>query len=207
VTPAEARARARRGDGNLLREEILAAAGHLLAEIGDEDLVSIRGVCAAVGVTAPSIYMHFADKDALIYAVCTGAFAAFDAALEACDEQTDDPLVALHLRSHAYVRFGLENPEQYRILFMSKRSRTQEHTKELGVGLEVFGHLVGAVRRVIHSGAFQPVDPVLAATGLWTAMHGMTSLLISMPAFPWPDVETLVDHVCAAQLRGLAKGS
>lgn len=44
----------------------------------------------------------------------------------------------------------------------------------------MFGHLVDAVRRAVDARAIQPDDPVLAATGLWTAMHGMTSLLISI---------------------------
>jgi AcrR family transcriptional regulator len=206
MTPAEARARARRGEGELLRDEILAATRHLLAETGDEDAVSIRAVCKGVGVSPPSIYLHFADKDALIFAVCSEAFAAFDETLEACDRVTDDPLEALKLRGHAYVRFGLEHPEEYRILFMSKRARSMDHTPELASGLIAFNHLVDAVQRAGDGGAIRPVDPVLAATGLWTTMHGMTSLLISMPAFPWPDVEALVDHVCAAQIRGLTEG-
>ena len=52
---------------------------------------------------------------------------------------------------------------------------------------------------------FRPVDPVLAATALWTAVHGITSLLISLPDFPWPDVDTLVDHVCDIQIFGLSE--
>ena len=64
------RARARRGEGPRLREEILAAATRLLAETGDEEAVSIRAVAEAVGVTPPSIYLHFADKTELIFAVC-----------------------------------------------------------------------------------------------------------------------------------------
>ena len=206
MTPAEARARARRGEGDLLREEILAATRHLLVATGDEDAVSIRAVCKAVGVSPPSIYLHFADKDALIFAVCSEAFAAFDETLEACDRVAADPLDALQRRGHAYVRFGLEHPEEYRILFMSKQARSNEHTPELAAGLIAFNHLVEAVQRAEAAGAIGPVDPVLAATGLWTTMHGMTSLLISMPAFPWPDVEALVDHVCAAQIRGLTEG-
>jgi AcrR family transcriptional regulator len=205
MTPAEARARARRGEGELLREEILAATRHLLAETGDEDAVSIRAVCAAVGVSPPSIYLHFADKDALIFAVCSEAFAAFDETLEACDRRTDDPLEALRLRGRAYVAFGLEHPEEYRILFMSKQARSKDHTSELATGLIAFNHLVDAVRRAQAAGAIRSVDPVLAATGVWTTMHGMTSLLISMPAFPWPDVDALVDHVCSTQIRGLTE--
>jgi hypothetical protein len=75
----------------------------------------------------------------------------------------------------------------------------------VGAGARAFQHLVDAVQRCIDTGAFRPVDPVLAATGVWAAVHGVTSLLISMPGFPWPDVETLVDHVCSIQNLGLSR--
>ena len=64
------RARLPRGEGALLREEILRATDELLIETASEEAVSIRAVAAKVGVTAPSIYRHFEDKDALMFAVC-----------------------------------------------------------------------------------------------------------------------------------------
>ena len=60
------RRRAPRGSGEQLRDEILDATTELLLETGHEKLVSIRSVAKRVGVTSPSIYLHFADKDALL---------------------------------------------------------------------------------------------------------------------------------------------
>ena len=114
------RARARRGEGPRLREEILAAATRLLAETGDEEAVSIRAVAEAVGVTPPSIYLHFADKTELIFAVCEEQFRQLDAEMAAAAAGVADPLEALRRRGQAYVRFGLRNAEAYRVLFMFK---------------------------------------------------------------------------------------
>jgi AcrR family transcriptional regulator len=199
MTPA-ARARARRGQGQLLREEILDATERLLAETGDEDQVSIRAVCKAVGVTPPSIYLHFDDKEALLLEVCRRDFAAFDAALESASTGIDDPLEALRRRGAAYVAFGTEHPEQYRVLFMSKK-----HTHRIDgevVGSAAFEHLVVGVQRCIDAGAFRPVDPVNTAVSIWSALHGVTSLLIAMPDFDWP--EHMVTDACDAQIRAHA---
>ena len=76
--PPSRRRRARRGQGERLREEILAAAERLLIRTGDMEQVSIRAVADEVGVTPPSIYLHFADKLELIFAVCERHFASFD---------------------------------------------------------------------------------------------------------------------------------
>ena len=64
------RRRAPRGSGDLLRDEILDAATQLLLDTGHAKAVSIRSVAERVGVTPPSIYLHFQDKDALLDAVC-----------------------------------------------------------------------------------------------------------------------------------------
>ena len=205
--PGARRPRARRGEGDALRDEILAAAARLLAERGDESLVSIRAVAEAVGVTPPSIYLHFADKDALIVEVCEQLFREFDADQEAAGAAHADPLESLKARGRAYVAFGLANPEAYRILFMTRSTRTidfADPTEASPAGVTALLHFVEAVRRCVDAGAFAPLDPMLIALQLWTVIHGLVSLVICEQGFPWPPVEDLVERVLATTARGLA---
>lgn len=205
---AARRPRARRGEGDLLRNEILDAAGRLLAEKGDEDAVSIRMIADAVGVTPPSIYLHFPDKDALIEAVCEQRFGEFDEALEKAAASAPDPIAALQARGRAYVEFGLAHPEHYRVIFMTRHERTMEMadlTSASGAtaGARAFGHLVEAVVRAVESGAIVTADPLATSIVLWTGFHGLVSLLISEPGFPWPPVDSLVEAVLTTQIEGL----
>jgi AcrR family transcriptional regulator len=188
-----------------LRADLLTATERLMIETGSAEAVSIRAIADAVGVTPPSIYLHFPDKDSLILAVCERHFEAFDSVIEDAGRSTDDPVESLRRRGGAYVRFGLENPEPYRILFMTRNENAQQQDIVGGAGGRAFHHLVDAVQRCIDAGAFRPVDPVLAATGVWAAVHGVTSLLISLPGFPWPDIDAVVDHVCTIQNFGLSE--
>ena len=174
-----------------------------MIETGGADAVSIRAIAEAVGVTPPSIYLHFRDKGSLILAVCERHFESFDSTIEKAGASTDDPVESLRRGCRAYVRFGLENPEPYRILFMTRTDAALPGNALSGAGAQAFQHLVDAVQRSIDCGAFRPVDPVLAATGVWMAVHGVTSALISMPGFPWPNVDALVDHITDTQIRGL----
>jgi AcrR family transcriptional regulator len=200
------RRRARRGQGDRLREEILEAAERLLVETGDEEAVSIRSVAEAVGVTPPSIYLHFADKNELMFAVCERQFVRLDRVLEEAAAGSDDPLESLRLRGRAYVRFGLENPEHYRILFMGKpKSEPEGFDAERLRNMASFDHLVDAVRRCMDAGAIPRQEPVFVALGLWAVVHGLTSLLISKPDFPWPNADALADHLCAVQVAGLGR--
>jgi AcrR family transcriptional regulator len=199
------RHRARRGEGGRLREEILAAGTRLLLETGDEEAVSIRAIAQAVGVTPPSIYLHFADKTELIYAICEELFRKLDDEMAAAAAGVDDPLEELRRRGRAYVRFGLENAEAYRVLFMHHPHEIPETVdpKELGDSA-TFMHLVEVVQRCLDQGVLRPADPMRLAVGLWVLVHGLTSLLISLPGFPWPEEpEELADRLVADHLQGL----
>jgi len=207
VTPSpSSRPRARKGEGERLREEILRATEELLIATGDQEAVSIRAIATAVGVTPPSIYLHFADKTELIFAVCTRHFQALDAAIEEAAATASDPVDELRVRGRAYVRFGLEHPEQYRILFMSKPSaKPDEWSAEQLADNAAFTHHLQAVQRAVDSGALASgADVALVAIGLWAVVHGIVSLLLAQPDFPWPDVDALVDHLLSTQARGLA---
>jgi AcrR family transcriptional regulator len=199
------RPRARRGEGERLREEILEAAERLLIETGNEDAVSIRGIAEAVGVSPPAIYLHFPDKETLVFAVCERQFEWFDLYMEDAARDIDDPIEELRARGRAYVRFGLEHPESYRIMFMGRSTMDPQRRDIVAkAGVDAFGHLVEAVERARAAGRLRDDgSSVDAALWIWTGVHGLTSLLISTAAFPLPDRDELVRRNCALLLRAL----
>jgi AcrR family transcriptional regulator len=204
ATRVQKRSRARRGEGERLREEILDATEALLLKTNDADAVSIRAVAEAVGVTPPSIYMHFAHKEDLILQVCERQFQVLEEFMVEATEGIDDPVEVVKAMGRAYVRFGLGRPEQYRFLFMAPTPQwADEHMREHINDLSGFSRVVAAVQRCIDEGVFVPSDAFMVACGLWTNVHGITSLLISKPGFPWPDQHALIDHIVDTQCKGL----
>jgi AcrR family transcriptional regulator len=160
-------------------------------------------VADAVGVTAPSIYMHFADKSDLVFAVCESHFARFDEAARAAVEGVDDPLERIYRRGRAYVRFGLDNPEHYRIMFMSPPATApQRFVDERVATSAAFAGVVEDVAAAMEQGQIALDDPFLVACGMWATVHGVTSLLIAKPQFPWPPLDQLLDHTLVACGRG-----
>lgn len=167
--------------------------------------MSIRAVADAVGVTAPSIYLHFADKSELVFAVCESHFARFEAAARDAVEGVDDALERVYRRGRAYVRFGLDNPEHYRIMFMSRAESVPERfvDERVVAASSAFAGLVEDVQLCIQRGQLAGDDAFLVACGLWATVHGVTSLLIAKPHFPWPPLDQLLDHTLEACGRGL----
>jgi len=165
--------------------------------------VSIRAIADAVGVTPPSIYLHFADKSDLILAVCDDRFQELDRRMAQALAGAVDPLDEIRRIADTYVRFGLENPEQYHILFMGRKDSggaTMEQVQQWAALRRVFD----AVERGIAAGLLRPLDPLLVVIGLWAGVHGLTSLMISKPDFPWPPLEAVIAHHCDQTLSGLA---
>jgi AcrR family transcriptional regulator len=192
------RVRSARGSGESLRGEILDAARELLAGTGRADLVSIREISRVVGVSAPSIYRHFADKDALIDAVLAQVMQDMATALEHAAEGITDPLELLRQQGLAYVRFAREHPEQYR---MSTIGGAGAQVNQV-LGSTAFAHFGKAVQGCMDAGIFRPGDPIPVMLEMWAAAHGIASLLIAKPFLPWGDVEKSADNVLRAACVG-----
>ena len=201
------RPRSRRGEGELLRDEILAAAQNLLLETASEEAVSIRAVADAVGVTPPSIYRHFADKDRLLLEVCRESFTAFyDQLAEAATDA--DVVNRMADLGRAYIRYAVDHPEHYRIMFMSRFDLSaQDYAEEMITEGNAFELLLATSAELIAEGR---VRPEVAAEGalhvgilFWASVHGLASLMVAKPGLPWPDRGQLVDQQLLSTLRGL----
>lgn len=200
-TSSSHRRRARRGAGDQLCGTILAAAKSLLAETGSADAVSIRAVADRVGVTPPSIYLHFADKDALIDAVVADVFTELHDAMSAASEDADlPPLERLCQQGLAYVRFVLRAPEHYRLATTSVHTKAGRADQVLQASaFAVFAEtIVGCMR----AGIFAEGDPTPVALELWAAAHGIASLLIAKPDLPWGDPMEVAYRVMRAAAVG-----
>ncbi|WP_421118850.1 TetR/AcrR family transcriptional regulator [Aquihabitans daechungensis] len=204
---ATPRARAKRGEGERTAEAILDAADELLIGSGSEDAVSIRGVADAVGLTPAAIYRHFPDKQGLLFAVCARHFDSIteDVAVPAL-ASTEDPILALRQLAEAYVRFGVEHPEHYRIMFMRREDhRPDQYAAEKVLETGLFGAVLPVVQRGIDEGRFRAdvTDPLLIAWVLWMGVHGITSAAVAMPNFPAPPLEVQLTATVDALLHGL----
>jgi AcrR family transcriptional regulator len=196
------RRRAPRGSGEQLRDEILDAATALLLETGHAKAVSIRSVAQRVGVTPPSIYLHFADKDAMLDAVCARYFEKLDEEMQRVAADQASTIDVLRAQGLAYVRFALKTPELYRIAMMSE-SRPGSDV-DMALNTSAFVHMRTSVESLVAEGIYPPDDPTAKALELWTAAHGVAALLLSRPYLPWGDAEEFADRVlrsvCVGQI-------
>lgn len=185
------------GHGSGLRREILTAAAALLAEVTSGQAVTLRGIARRAGIAAPSIYPHFADRDAILAEVVSESFQHLAAAMrEASDPQASaaDQVRAL---CRAYLDFAAQSPGRYRVLFERTGPNLSADTRTYPRGLEAFDLLSTALADAAEQGTSNSTDPAGDSAALWLALHGLATLPPATPGFPWPATERLLDQVVA----------
>jgi AcrR family transcriptional regulator len=196
---ARRRPRSPRGDGGQLRADIIEAARQILAETGAREELTLRGVARRVGIAATSIYLHFPNIEHLAVAATSQTFADLTAAAAAAAAGISDPGQALLARCRAYCHFGLEHPGHYRVMFQQALAPSLAATPDDTPGRRAFQVLVGAVEACQTAGvAAATGDPFRLASLVWAAEHGLVSLRLSRPQFPWADIDGLVDQAVTA---------
>src|SRR6516164_3216508 len=194
VGPAARRANPR-GQGVRLRQDLLGAARALVETRGSRQL-TLRGLARQVGVSAPSVYLHFPNLDHLLAALVAQGFDDLTAATNAAARDLIDPAEELRVRCRAYCRFALDHPRVYQLMFQDDLPLTLQAAPEVTPGRRSFENLLAAVRRCLEAGlAPAHDDPFRLASLIWTAEHGLVLARISRPAFPWAPIDVLVDEM------------
>jgi AcrR family transcriptional regulator len=193
---AAARERNRRGQGERLREDLIAAAMAMVEE-NQANRLSLRSVARRVGIAATSVYLHFPDLDHLLAAVVERSFAQLTATAAAAAEDAGDPATALRSRCRAYCGFALEHPSLYRLMFQADLpSATIGDDPSATPGRRAFDRLVESVDRCLLAGLAPPYgEPFRLAALIWAAEHGIVLGRIARPTFPWPPLDPFVDEM------------
>ncbi|WP_437903976.1 TetR/AcrR family transcriptional regulator [Sorangium sp. So ce327] len=187
-----------------LRGAILAAAGELFLEQGYEAF-SMRQVAERIGYSATTIYRYYEDKDDLLFAIVHEGFSEFQRALVAAAESTADPIERLVALGAAYVRFGMDNPVHYRLMFMQRFDFVFDQRKARQQPMiDSFNVLQDAVASAMDAGAMQRGDVERHSQVVWALVHGITALgLADRGRFTADDVDRTLEIAMKMMVRGL----
>jgi AcrR family transcriptional regulator len=185
-----------RGQGERLRRALLDAAREILLELGDQEKLSVRAVTARAGVTPNALYLHFADREALLCAVMAACYREFRTALQAALPSSGDPLEQFRAYGRAYLEFADQRPGLYRVLFMTRVREGAPVPVRGGPagedeGVDAFNDFAEIVARCLPAGS----DAFTQSAYIWAALHGFAMLRQAIPAFPWPTGDDYVGRM------------
>jgi AcrR family transcriptional regulator len=204
---AQARLRNARGKGDQLRAELIGAAINLLSRLGFDEPLSLRSVAKEAKVSAPSVYLHFKDRDQLLMAVLEQLFAekiavrnqAEQKAAEAGGGAWEQLLAGII----ATVQFALERKGHYKVLFEGSVLGRMDDPKTVTFGRPIQKRTMELIQQVIHETPAARVsdDPERLSLLLWAGTHGVISLIINKPTHGWPEAAVLVEQMAVALIR------
>lgn len=180
------------------REEILNHASRLFLNFGIAG-TSTRMIANAVGISQPSLYAHFATKEALTNALSARAFAGLEALIGTI-RGADIPATArLEALIRGYISFALEQGTAYRIAFMLEGPTScddEPFNPDILPGMHAFAGFRDEVALLQSEGHLREGSADHLAQSLWATMHGLCALLLARPDFPWGDIPAMIDfHV------------
>jgi AcrR family transcriptional regulator len=163
-----------RGAGDHLRFEIIDAAITLIDQANDAAALTLRGIARQAQISAPSIYRHFADLDAVITAVLARSFEQLTQAMTiAADGRgtpagPQTPAARLLAGCRAYLDFGWAHPARYRLMFAASGYAAN--------AVDAFTLIEHALRQCVAAGTSASTDPHADTYLLWVAVHGLATL-------------------------------
>ena len=161
------------------REQIVATASQLFSERGYEN-VTLRAIAEKLGYAHAAIYRYFPDKASLLAEICKETFDRLIVELDAKQEQAKGPEAQLLAVSLGFVRFGLEHPHHFQVVFsgpLNTGGTSNEHIDAIGRAL--FERLMKVFMTCSEAVGLNAKSRTLDANTWWTSIFGITQVLIS----------------------------
>ena len=163
-----------------LRRKILDGTRSMLLDQGFAD-VSMRKIAKKVGCSATSIYLYFDNKDVLLHALIEEGFEKMLQEFHNALRTTESNVRKLYKVMNSYVRFALENPEYYEVMFSLRPKQMMrfpaQKFRRAKKGIEIIADLIKEIS--IDYGKVPSEDPYVAAWCMWSSMHGAVTLMLS----------------------------
>ncbi|MEP6986536.1 MAG: TetR/AcrR family transcriptional regulator [Chloroflexota bacterium] len=197
----EASQQRRKQEKQEVRQAILIASTELFLAHGYHNF-SLRQVAEKIGYSPGTIYLYFQDKDAILFTIMEEGVVRFATMLAEAAAATD-ARERLTRIGEAYIRFGVQNPAHYQLMFMQRPdylARAPENTPQ--PILEIFDLWRKVVEDAMQAGVLRPGDPTSTGDILWALLHGVVSIAILMPNFD----EKRIHDMSAKALEMLTSG-
>jgi AcrR family transcriptional regulator len=188
------------------RERLIDAAERLFAAHGLE-AVTMRQLAAELGVSPMTPYRYFADKGAILAAVRARAFRRHAQALEAARARKAGDTDSTSSVSRAYVRFALDHPEAYKLMFDVEQPNSADYPELIDAAERSRATMTAYLRDLISAGVLpQHVDAELIGHMFWSALHGAIQLQLAGYLKGPIDAERLGDALVETIWRGVLAG-
>jgi len=195
-----------------LQRRILKEARDMVVTEGFSSL-SMRKLAERADCALGTLYLYFKNRDDIARHLWTQGFGRLMEALGPC-ASIADPSERMRSIAQAYVGFGLEESETYRLLFMENPKFSEGATYSGSIpegtvdpGAQALGLLLGLVVDLQSAGVVsRSANNFQTMETFWTALHGIVSLQLTCSLFLQTDPPRLAEELVDSLLKGWSAG-
>lgn len=167
--------RGRYHHGALDRALIQAGIAALDSGVASDEL-SLRALARDVGVSATAVYRHFPDKAALLTALAHAGLDRMGERQAAAAARARDPVAAFAASGIAYVRFALDHPALFRLIWTTA-PEGDLFAAPVGTSHPAMAALREGIAAILPPQA-SPAAQRAAALTCWGLVHGLAMLAL-----------------------------
>ncbi len=166
-----------------LRDVLIAQGTALLGELGVTQL-SLREVARRAGVSQTAPGYHFGDRAGLLAAISANGFRELSERRLGLLNGVNDAEQRLRLTMLAYVRFAIERPALFHLMFGPEIADKRIHKDLSDASVASFRLLTSVVSGFVAAHGIQQAHTTSIAFSVWSATHGLATLLIDRQQAP-----------------------
>lgn len=191
------------------RKAIIKIVRKLIRKGGLEE-ISLRKVAELAGYSTTVVYTLFGDKASLITQAMDEDLLELTRLIQLAAAQAEPGWPRLRALGRAYVRFGIEHPDEYAFVFMTRRPHAPNEAARVQHGNPAQDPYACARQLVSETADLgllspHPDDIDLMVQILWEGIHGLTARRLVMgeddqwvPSMPAEQhLDAMLDVLCA----------
>ena len=162
-----------------LRQELMGSACEHIAREGTEKL-SLRALAREAGVSATAPYRHFPTKNCLLAAIASEGFSELLERMRANTGHCQDPIEAITVCGRTYIEYALANPIKFHLMFGGAIADFSPYEDLQVTSSAAFDAVIELIGNAQRAGLVEQAPLEEVASYLWSAIHGVASLLIKL---------------------------
>lgn len=140
---------------------------------------SLRELAKKIEYSPATIYLYYKDKDALFFDIQARCFKMLVSSYVEV-VKVKDPYERLKKMGYAYLKFNMENPQCFNLMFLhnapltefKKENRMEKHGNAVGL-------LKDTVRECVEQKLLKKSDEILLRLEIWGLTHGLSTLFVN----------------------------
>ncbi len=189
-----------------LQQLVLRAAEELFIKNGYEN-VSMRKIAEKIEYSPTTIYRIFRNKaDVMSHLLAEGYRGVYRRYEEILARPSESPRDTLNAIITEYVVFAINNPNHYKLWFATSELRVINDQLRMQHGdssYRVYRTWLERIDECKAEGVLPDTETLTLFQMIWGAVHGLISLRIHHPRFPWLPLEQHIEELLLMLDRGL----